>query len=148
MQTGSGTWDLMPSLTYNGNWRHGYWGMQLSGIARLQDYNKIGYRLGNLAQYSTWASYAVASGFSTSLSIEYARRGRTHGTIDAPHTSSSPMDFLTNQGGSRWNVGIGLQAMFGGSELSLEWNVPIQQNVRGVQLESAKRVSVRWRYGL
>ncbi len=55
MQLGSGTFDLLPGITYNGGQGLTKWGTQLSGVIRTGKTD--GCRLGDQAAITTWASY-------------------------------------------------------------------------------------------
>ena len=66
MQIGSGTWDLLPGITYLGQADTWSWGAQLSGVIRLGENNE-GYTLGNVGQLTAWGAYKWNDHVSTSL---------------------------------------------------------------------------------
>ncbi|MDA7614523.1 transporter [Verrucomicrobiales bacterium] len=58
MQIGSGTWDLLPGITYLEQADTWSWGAQLSGVIRLGE-NDEGYTLGNVGQLTAWGAYTM-----------------------------------------------------------------------------------------
>ena len=54
MQLGSGTWDLLPSLTWNARFRRLFFGAQLGGVLRLEAANEAGYALGDRIRVEAW----------------------------------------------------------------------------------------------
>ena len=61
MQLGTGTYDLLPGITYNGQKGPWEWGAQYSAEVRLEDENEEGYAWGNKHSLTTWGSYEWAS---------------------------------------------------------------------------------------
>jgi hypothetical protein len=149
MQLGSGTWDLLPSLTYTGRWSRWGWGGQLSGIKRLQDENRSGYALGDRFQATAWASASLASWLSLSARAIYTNQGEIVGRYDGQSAGSGPMDFPENYGGRFWDVGLGIGAVvpsgyLAGNRLRVEWLQPVRQDVNGYQLERRGTLAVAW----
>ena len=77
MQPGSGTYDLMPGLTYLGNNDSLSWGAQGVGTIRLSD-NDNDYSLGDRFNLTTWIVRDWTSQFSSSLRVN----GEWWGNID------------------------------------------------------------------
>jgi hypothetical protein len=55
MQLGSGTWDLLPGLTYAGFARDWSWGAQTLATLRLGE-NRHDYKLGNRLMLTGWVA--------------------------------------------------------------------------------------------
>ncbi len=151
MQLGSGTWDLLPSLTYNGHMDNWSWGAQLSGVARLQGQNKSGYRLGDAFQSTAWGSYALTPWLSASIRGVYSIQGAINGDFIKFNGRSGPMDFPANYGGRFWDVGFGLNAKvmqgeLAGNGLSFEWLQPVSDDFNGSQLERVGSINLSWEY--
>ncbi|MGV3590777.1 MAG: DUF3570 domain-containing protein, partial [Gammaproteobacteria bacterium] len=146
MQTGSGTWDLIPSLTWQAT--HGTWqlGAQLSGIARLERRNASGYRLGNQVQFSAWTTRSMNERVALSLRAQWQHRGAIDGAFDAYNAANGPMDFPANHGGELADLGLGLAFDLGGSQLAVEWLVPMHDDVHGFQLERQGTLTASWHY--
>jgi hypothetical protein len=75
MQLGTGTYNLLPSLTYLGSAGHLGWGAQMKARIALEDENDEGYRWGNLYEATAWLSYKLTDGLSgTARLVPPARR--------------------------------------------------------------------------
>lgn len=146
MQSGSGTWDLVPSLTWQaarGTWQYG---AQLSGIKRLEDRNASGYRLGDQLQLSAWTQHPLNQYVSLSLRAQWQHRNAIDGAFDSYNAASGPMDFPANHGGEFVDVGLGLSLTFAGSMLALEWLAPVHDDVNGFQPERQGSLAATWHY--
>ena len=86
MQLGSGTFDLLPGLTYISEKFGGSWGTQVASVIRLGE-NGEGYSLGNRFQATTWYSRKLNDMLSVSARIE----GATWGNIDGQDAEMNPM---------------------------------------------------------
>ena len=148
MQTGSGTWDFMPSLTItseNADWQYG---LQLNAVKRLQDSNDSGYRLGNETLMSAWLSHALNEQMALVARLSHSNRSAIKGDYNRYNGKVGPMDFPANQGGRLTELGLGLNFMLPGSSmLGVEWQVPVQQAVNGTQLENDYALNASWHYG-
>src|SRR5690606_18261573 len=117
MQTGSGTWDLLPALTYSrmmGTWQLG---AQASGVKRMEDRNDSGYRLGDVMQLSAWAVHPLTTWLDASLRGTWTTRDDIGGDFNRYNARSGPMDSPSNQGGDYFDLGIGLSMDLAGSTL-------------------------------
>ena len=170
MQTGSGTWDFKPSLTYTGHHDDWGWGAQLTGTTRLESSNKYGYALGDILQTSAWGSYNVLNWLSASVRGVYTTQGKVRGRFNAlpgkcadNHSMAEPlvcddvnpkhgvMDNPGNYGGQYWDVGLGLNASvmdgpYAGHQFGVEWLQPVMENVNGYQLERFGTLNATWTY--
>ncbi len=146
MQTGSGTWDLLPALTWTvtqGVWQHG---AQLSGIKRLEERNDNGYRRGDEIQLSGWTVRALSDSVAASLRATWLQRGEIHGRSNTYNAGLGPMDNAANYGGRFVDLGIGVNVGIASSQLALEWLAPVHQDVNGFQLERQGTLSASWHY--
>jgi hypothetical protein len=149
MQLGSGTWDFRPSLTYTGQMDRWSWGVQLSGIKRLESRNEFGYALGDVFQSTAWGSYNVLDWLSASVRGVYTAQGKINGRYNGPASFSGTMDLPANYGGHYWDVGFGLNAAvpsgtFQGNQFGVEWLQPVMDDVHGYQLERTGSLSATW----
>ncbi|MES2626289.1 MAG: DUF3570 domain-containing protein [Pseudomonadota bacterium] len=147
MQTGSGTWDLLPGLTWSGTAQSWQWGMQLGGIKRLEEKNSSGYRLGDVVEVSGWLGHALNTWLSGSLRTVWSRKGKLQDDFTVYNSRSSPMDFPANQGGRFMDLGLGLTVNLAGNDVSIEWLQPMYENYEGIQLERDSTIAASWRYG-
>ncbi|MGE0352194.1 MAG: transporter [Gemmatimonadales bacterium] len=150
MQSGSGTFDLLPGLTYLGQTDSYSWGAQGSGVIRLGD-NDRDYHLGNALAGTVWGARRWSQWVSTSLRLA----GRTWGEIKGADAALNPMMVPTadpaNQGGNRIDAlaGINFEVARGGlkgQRLAIEFGVPVYRSVNGIQLESDWVLTAGWQY--
>lgn len=138
MQLGSGTYDLLPGVTYYGGKGKIGWGTQLMATIRLGD-NSEGYTLGDTLQWSTWSSYRVEPGFSLSWRVTMRDVDSIDGDDDqirAPIQTANPDNF----GGEFIDATLGANFVvqsgaLRGHRVALEYSKPIKQDVNGVQME-------------
>ncbi|MEA5597889.1 transporter [Rivularia sp. UHCC 0363] len=140
MQIGSGTFDLLPGITYLGQSEKGSWGAQALTTLRLGK-NDNGYRLGNQYQVSGWIARNWTDWLSTSLRLT----GATWGNIDGADSRLNPMMIPTadpnRRGGTQLNLGFGVnlyapEGNLKGSRLAMEFELPIYRSLDGPQLET------------
>ncbi|MEZ4215957.1 MAG: DUF3570 domain-containing protein [Myxococcota bacterium] len=149
MQLGSGTWDLLPSVTYTSALGRAALGAQLRGVVRLEDENAVGYALGDVVEATAWASHPLTSWLSASARAAFRAQGDIRGAYDRLHDDAGPMDFPANYGGRFWDVGAGLAArapsgLLAGQTLRIEWMHPVATHVNGYQLDRRGELSVAW----
>lgn len=147
MQLGSGTYDLLPGVTYYGLQDKWGWGAQYVGTVRLGD-NSQDYTWGDKHQISFWGSYLWTDAISTSLRVT----GETESKIDgidalivAPVQTADP----DNYGGERVSLSFGVNSVvpsgiFKGHRFSVEATVPVYQNLNGPQMERDHAIMFGW----
>lgn len=151
MQLGSGTWDLLPGVTYTGNKGKLGWGTQLMGNLRLGE-NEEGYTLGNRLEISTWISQRFAPWISGSFRLYGLSAGKIDGmdaNIMAPVQTADP----DRQGGKRLDAVLGLnligtKGFITNHRLAVELGLPITQNLNGPQLKTNSVLTLGWQYAL
>lgn len=149
MQIGSGTYDLMPGVTYSGNAGQFGWGSQYGAEVRLGR-NDEGYSLGDVHWATAWGSYLWDDWISTSLRLN----GRVQDEIDGRDSRiAGPVQTADpdNQGGERLDVGVGINlagqdGWLRGHRLAAEVLVPVYQRLNGPQLETDWIVTVGWQF--
>lgn len=147
MQLGSGTYDLLPGITYNGTQGRFGWGAQYAATLRLGE-NSQDYTLGNKHNLSLWGSYLFTNAVSGSLRIT----GETEEDIDgidsqvvAPVQTADP----DNYGGERLSLSFGLNTVvpngiLQGHRFSAEVTLPVYQDLNGPQLERDTAFILGW----
>lgn len=156
MQLGSGTVDLMPSVTYVRQKESWSFGWQARAIARL-DENHHNYRLGNQIDVSSWISTNLSSQFSLSGRLRYNRAGEMKGTQSdigfnppfAPSRRTVTTAFSENYGGQRIDAAIGLnftatEGSLKGNRFAIELSAPIMEDLNGYQLSTKSIVTAGW----
>ena len=153
MQLGSGTWDLLPALTFLGQSDDYSWGAQVGGTLRLDD-NDRGYSLGNRVEASLWGARKISDSLSVSAKIDHSSQDELDGQdkdVTMMLRNMSPGYDPTHQGNDRTSLGLGLNYYFRdgglkGHRIAAEWETPISQNVNGVQLELDSVWTLGWQY--
>ncbi|MGE0854470.1 MAG: transporter [Hyphomicrobiaceae bacterium] len=139
MQLGTGTYDLMPSLTYLGQSGPFGWGAQVKGRIALQDENDEGYRWGDFYEVTAWASYRINEGLATTARLAASTQDEIHGRdprIGGAFQGTYPEFY----GGERVEAYLGLNGHMplgqgAMARLGIEAGVPLYQNLNGPQLE-------------
>ncbi len=148
MQTGSGTWDLLPSLTWLGRAEPWGWGLQLAATRRLGS-NDDGYTLGDRWQASGWLSRRLGPMLSATLRVSHSVDGGIRGERSGDHPQGLPADHAANHGGRLDELAWGLVAdrlpgALQGSSVGIEWLQPLRQDVRGYQLGRGRGLVLSW----
>ncbi|MEM6326431.1 MAG: transporter, partial [Bacteroidota bacterium] len=141
MQIGSGTVDLIPSLTYLGQSDNFGWGVQARGTIRTGT-NSRDYTLGNQFGGTTWGSVLVNNSLSLSTRLDV----QTWGDIDGADASLNPMMVPTARtdlrGGTRADLSVGANVSLPdgnplhGLRIAGEVATPLYQSLNGPQLET------------
>ena len=138
MQLGSGTFDMLPGLTYMGGVGDVGWGAQYKGTYRTHE-NGQGYSLGDIHSMSGWASYRFIPEVSGTI--------RLAGTIDTGISGIDPNIVGAvqtadpdNYGGRQVDLGFGINLMgsegdLKGQRVGFEFTVPVHRDLNGPQLE-------------
>ncbi len=148
MQVGSGTWDLLPGLTYLGQTDAWSWGAQGVGTVRLGE-NEYDYTLGNRLSTTAWLSKPVARSASVSLRLGVDTWGNISGADPALNPKMVPTADPNRRAGTRVDMGVGINlyssaGTFSGHRLALEVLAPVYQDLTGPQLETDWTVIVGW----
>lgn len=152
MQLGSGTYDLLPGVTYvgegAGRWS---WGSQLSGVVRLQSENDNDYRLGNRIEATGWVSYMLDHAWRASLRVDGKAWGDVHGADPKLNPNVVPTADPNLRGGKRIDLLAGVDfsphsGLFKGHLVGIEAGLPAWQNLDGPQLKTDWTVTAGWQY--
>ncbi|MBX2861492.1 MAG: hypothetical protein KTR14_09660 [Vampirovibrio sp.] len=152
MQLGSGTYDLMPGVTYTGQAETWSWGLQGTGVIRLGK-NSNQYRLGNRVSVTPWVAKKWASWLSTSVRLN----GQSWGNITGADPVLNPNMIQTanpnNQGGQAVDLTFGINLLvpkgfLKNQRVAIEMGFPLHQNLDGPQLERDLFLTVGWQWGL
>jgi len=144
MQIGSGTFDLLPGITYLGQSGDWSWGGQGSAKIRLGE-NDNGYRLGNQFSITAWSARNLTKLISASVRLAGQATGNIEGNdsrFDGAVTARMVPTVFTNlRGGKRVDAGLGLnlylqEGRLRGLRFAIEALVPIYQDLDGPQLET------------
>jgi len=172
MQLGSGTFDLLPGLTYLAEKDDWSWGTQATSVIRLGE-NGEGYSLGNRFQATAWYSRKLSDMLSASARIEGVTWGNIDGQDTAMNQMMSPNARADLRGGERVDILFGLNifldtdkwdkwdrlfvdkdngqllqakpkenSMDKETRLGIEIGFPVHQDLDGPQMESDWRLMV------
>jgi nitrous oxide reductase accessory protein NosL len=146
MQLGSGTYDLKPTLTYNGlsgdeKWN---WGAQAQYTWHTSK-NDNGWSFGNNFKLTAWLQRALGPATSW-LRLAYNDTGRIRGE-DAkiqellnPNPmigASTPDADPNNYGGQQLDGLVGVSYQKGPFSFGVEGGIPLYQNLNGLQLKTS-----------
>ena len=148
MQTGSGTWDVMPALSYTAIRQFLVYGVQ--GQARLRTgENTKAYRLGNLTSLDGWLAYQQNDWLSYSLRLQALKRWGIYGQDSELNPMMSPASNALNTGSESVNAFVGTsftirKGTLEGHRLALEFGVPVYQQMNGIQMWSRNTLLLGW----
>ena len=152
MQLGSGTYDLLPGITYTNSYNSWSWGTQANATLRIGK-NSNDYRLGHEYQLTGWAARKLNDVANVSIRLD----GKTWGDVSGADPELNPMMVPTARtdlrGGKRIDLLVGLtlaesKGKLAGHNLALEAGMPIYQHLDGPQLETDYRLMLgyQWRF--
>jgi len=151
MQNGSGTWDLMPGVSFHAQNEFGTVGMMGTATIRFGE-NDRSYTLGDRFEGTLWASRVLNDWISVSARVDFATWGDIDGVDPATNGNEdvSANPFAT--GGRRTTMPLGMNIMLqegplAGIRMSLEWEYVISEDLNGPQLSQDDRLTIGWSVG-
>jgi hypothetical protein len=146
MQLGSGTYDLIPGITYADAADNLGWGFQASYRLRLGD-NDNDYSLGDIAEVFGWTKYVISPSFLVLGKLTYTDWSRIDGQDPELNPAMAPTTDPNATGGQRLDASFGVNGFFGnGHSVGLEVAVPAYQDLNGPQMETDWIVSFTYQY--
>lgn len=152
MQLGSGTWDLLPGITYLGQYRTLSWGSQISGVIRLGE-NDRDYTLGDKFDATAWGAWNWFDWVSTSYRLDWSSWGNIDGADPALNPAVIPTADPNLRGGDRLDMLFGMNfyvpegpILVEGQRVAVEFGFPVYQDLDGPQLESDWVLWLGWQY--
>ena len=155
MQLGSGTFDLLPSITLRKELTSWSYGIQASGVLRMEDENSRDYRLGHQLKLISWAGIPISDWISLKGGLRYAwdkelqgdQKDINQGPMMGSNTITTAYD--ENYGGEIIEaiLGINLLATGGqwrGHRLAADLRLPLYRNLNGYQLETDYVFTLGW----
>ena len=148
MQHGSGTWDLLPGITWGRKGAVWSWGAQALATIRIGD-NDNNYTLGDRLELGGWLSRR----FSASLQGSLRLGGQTWGDIDGADPGLNPAMVPTADpelmGGTRVDLlaGLnfsGLDGVLKGNRLAIEAGMPVYEDLDGLQMSADWQLYANW----
>jgi hypothetical protein len=149
MQIGSGTYDLLPSLTYQAAHKRFGWGMQAISTIRLGT-NNNSYALGDKYDIHSWVGYEMTQGLqlTTRLSGRFQTdaSGRDEGFLLMTSAMGDPSKqaYALLEGGVGFSYAFQAKALRGNSA-GIEVSFPISQNVDAGWMNQDWALTAGWR---
>lgn len=144
MQLGSGTYDLLPGITYLGKAQAWSWGAQAAATIRTGDSDQ-GYTLGDRLALSGWLARDISSQLSLSAGLKYQDWDNIDGRNPALNPAMVQTANTQLQAGDRLDASLGANYLFNnGHRLAIEYAVPLSQSLDGPQLEIDSVLTVGW----
>ncbi|MCB9973470.1 MAG: transporter [Rhodospirillales bacterium] len=138
MQLGTGTYDLLPGITYTGITRNWNWGAQYQAKFRLEDKNSEGYGWGDKHTLNGWAGYQWTSWLNTNARLSFESSEAISGR-DSRITGAAPGADPDNYGGETLEAGLGFNITPKqwpyNQYFSLEATTPLYQDLNGPQMK-------------
>jgi hypothetical protein len=148
MQLGTGTFDLLPGLTYAGRAGDFSWGAQFRSEIRLEGENEEGYAWGDLYGLTGWLAYEWDSWISTSVRLDGWTQDSISGidpNIVGPVQTANPDFYGGEQLLAYFGANmVGQAGIIRGHRFAFEVGVPLYRNLNGPQLETDWNVIVGW----
>lgn len=150
MQLGSGTWDLLPCVSYLYQQGKFAASTQVSAVIRTGQ-NSVGYTLGNEISSNTWVAFRFLKAVSASLRLEATSAGTIKGKDKTLYSYTEPSANPKNYGGERVVAYAGASYLFQrgiltNNKLSLEYGTPFYQNLNGPQMPVQFVLNASWSY--
>lgn len=148
MQTGSGTWELLPSATLRGAQARWSWGLQFAATMSLQSSNDQGYARGHRWQASGWTGWRATPALAATARLGWRVDRGVSGSARDATPADAPTDLGANLGGRFVETGFGLHHAGGAGMLALERVQPLWSELRGTQLPPRSRWALSWHMSL
>jgi Putative MetA-pathway of phenol degradation len=148
MQSGSGSWDLSPSLSFMTQNEVGTFGAQVSSTFHLND-NDRNYRLGDRFDMTSWVSYNVSDWISVSARVVYEEWASVTGPDPETNALEDPRANPFATGGVRTQFPFGFtlhvrEGVLKGNRFSVEYFTPIHEDLNGPQLQADNTILFGW----
>ena len=146
MQLGSGTFDLMPCISYLTQKNKWFFSSQLLSTIRTSN-NSVGYRYGNDLTFNSWTAWQWLSFISSSLRIESSISEKITGIDTTLNQFTEISANTSNYGGKKiyGYLGSCVQPQKGflkNTKLSFEYGLPLYQNVNGIQMKQTHNLNL------
>lgn len=148
MQTGSGSWDLIPSVSFMTQNGFGTFGAHVSSTIHLNE-NDRGYRLGDRFDMTAWTSYKVNDWIAVSARVLWEEWGSVTEVDPDTDPLEDPRANPFATGGTLiqipWGVTIYMRdGLLKGNRFSIEYYYPVHEELNGPQLSADETVLVAW----
>lgn len=149
MQLGSGTFDLVPGMTYLGQSENWAWMAEAMLTLRLGK-NSNDYRLGNLYHMSAWVSRRVTDALSLFVEVDGHILENIEGADPALDPKMVPTADPGRRGGKSLDLSVGVNLYVPADEVNkghrmvIEGGFPLYDSLDGPQLDMAWILRIGW----
>ncbi len=153
MQLGSGTYDLLPGITYTGYTDRFSYGLQSGAVIRTGR-NSRDYRLGNRVFITPWVAAKINNHVSLSLRADGQAWGNITGQDNDLNPRMVPTANTTLQRGRRLDLKLGVNLLapnkkfLRNQRLAVEVGLPIYQKLNGPQLKTSFLMTAGWQWAI
>ena len=146
MQIGSGTYDLIPGVTYRGHSGDHTWSWGAQALLTIRTgRNDESYTLGDRFEFNTWLARDLSDNLSLSLGLKYQDWDNIDGVNDALNPMMVQTANTQLQGGDRLDLSVGANYIFyNGHRLAIEYADDVSQNLDGPQLKTGSVLTIGW----
>ena len=144
MQLGSGTYDLLPGITYNSSADSWTWGAQASAVIRLGE-NDRGYTLGDRYKLLGWLQKSLHQKLSVSITLNYEDWDNIDGSDDELNPMMTPLADPDLQGGNLLTAAFGANLVLPGkNRLAFTYTTELEQDLDGPQMAFDNSFIIGW----
>ncbi|MEH6347245.1 MAG: transporter [Bermanella sp.] len=144
MQLGSGTFDLLPGITYTAQAENFSYGAQAQATIRLGE-NDRDYTLGDRYKLQSWVQMPVHQRVSLSLRLAYEDWDTISGEDDELNAMMTPTADTDLQGGNLLSAGLGVNvALPQGHRVAIEYSKELEQDLDGPQMAQDDTLTLAW----
>lgn len=148
MQAGSGSYDLLPGISYKNNFNDYSFGAQINAIFRLNS-NDLGYKLGDSFNITSWISKNINNEISLSARLDYLKNDAIEGVDKSLDVGMVPLTNISVYKSQRLDFLLGTNYLFQksflkGHRLGLEFGIPLYQRISGPALENDYKFTIGW----
>lgn len=145
MQTGSGSYELLPSLVYSSSFGGYSYGGQIDITRRLNN-NKFNYKFGDQYHATAWVSKALHKNIAGSLRVDYTNSKNINGVDSDVDVMDSPTNNGSFYAGNVANIFAGVDfvaqnGMLAGYRFVFEGGLPVYQKLDGMQMKRGSIVT-------
>jgi hypothetical protein len=148
MQLGSGTYDLLPGITYTAQTESYSYGAQAQATLRLGENNRD-YTLGDRIKVQSWVQMPVHQQVSISVRVAYEDWQTIEGADSRLNAMMAPTLDPDLQGGNVASAGLGVNITLPmGNRLAVEYSKELAQDLDGPQMAQDDSLTLAWQLSL
>lgn len=148
MQIGSGSYELLPGLSFTSLENGFSYGGQINGVFRL-DSNKHGYKLGDSYSSTAWLAKPLGHRISLSTRLKFTKTEAIKGQDATLNPNMIATADASLQERESLDAFLGANYIFTGNflkghRLAIEYGMPLYQRFKGLALKDDYRLTVGW----